>query len=80
MWVGTSKLGATFTSLHNVTFETCRLPQQEDVSCLVEDKDGNLWLGFDGEGLAYYDRKKKQLYFHFEKTGCYPFRYNCMFI
>ena len=57
MWVGTSKLGATFTSLHNVTFETCRLPQQEDVSCLVEDKDGNLRLGFDGEGLAYYDKK-----------------------
>lgn len=79
MWVGTSKLGATFTSLHNVTFETCRLPQQEDVSCLVEDKDGNLWLGFDGEGLAYYDRKKTTI-LSFRKTGCYPFRYNCMFI
>lgn len=57
MWVGTSK-GATFTSLHNVTFETCRLPQQEDVSCLVEDKDGNLWLGFDGKDWLTMTGKK----------------------
>lgn len=72
MWVGTSKLGATFTSLHNVTFETCRLPQQEDVSCLVEDKDGNLWLGFDGEGLAYYDRKKNNYTFISKKQDAIP--------
>lgn len=38
----------------------------------MEDKDGNLWLGFDGEGLAYYDRKKNNYTFISKKQDAIP--------
>ncbi|MDO4180168.1 MAG: two-component regulator propeller domain-containing protein [Bacteroidales bacterium] len=52
MWVGTGKQGVSFACLNDIAFSTHLLPGQEDVKCLQEDKEGNLWLGFDGEGLA----------------------------
>lgn len=72
MWVGTSKLGVTYTSLHTITFATMRLPKLEDVSCLVEDEKGNLWLGFDGEGIAYYEKPGKKYSFFSKEEGTIP--------
>ncbi len=72
MWVGTSKLGVTFACLYNVKFESSQLFQQEDISCLIEDQHGNLWLGFDGEGLAFYDKRKEEYTYFTQKKNSIP--------
>lgn len=72
MWVGTSKLGVAYTNLHNITFETYRLPKQEDVNCIIEDKKGNLWLGFDGEGIACYNKSQERYILFSKKEGSIP--------
>lgn len=59
MWVGTAKQGVSFASLNKITFSTCSLSGQEDVKCLQEDSEGNLWIGFDGEGLVRQDADRK---------------------
>ena len=52
MWIGTSKQGVTYTCLNSINFENHLCTYKEDVSSLLEDNNGNLWLGYDGEGIA----------------------------
>lgn len=52
VWIGTGKLGAAYANPGKTAFKTVAMPGQEDVKCLQEDKEGNLWIGFDGEGLV----------------------------
>lgn len=68
MWIGTGKQGVAYTSLNTIYFENIRCPQQEDVSCLLEDHEENLWFGFDGEGIARYD-KKQQKYIYYKSEN-----------
>lgn len=51
MWVGSAKLGAAFSDMSSPTFGLVSTGDYEDVSALVQDKMGNLWIGFDGEGI-----------------------------
>lgn len=58
IWIGTGKQGVAYSGLNNLIFENHYCPQLEDVSCFYEDGEGKLWLGFDGEGIASYDKVK----------------------
>ena len=51
MWVGSAKLGAAFADLNCPSFNLVSTGDYEDVSSLVEDTKGNLWIGFDGGGI-----------------------------
>ncbi len=52
MWVGTSKRGIAYASLDNTFFKRYNISEQDDISCVLEDQEGNLWLGSDGEGIT----------------------------
>ena len=56
MWVGSSKLGVAMTDLNSPTFNVVSTGEYEDVSSLVEDHQGNLWVGFDGDGVMMKTR------------------------
>lgn len=51
IWAGSAKLGATFADLNCPEFTHVSTENYEDVSALIEDSDGNLWIGFDGAGI-----------------------------
>ena len=51
MWVGSAKLGAAYADLSSPDFKHISTGIQEDVSSLLEDGQGNLWIGFDGDGI-----------------------------
>ena len=51
MWVGSAKLGVAFTDMSRPSFDLVGTDGFEDVSSLLLDRKGNLWIGFDGEGV-----------------------------
>lgn len=51
MWAGSAKLGAAYADLNSPDFIHIPVDGHEDVSALIEDIQGNLWIGFDGEGI-----------------------------
>ena len=51
IWAGSSKLGIAFADLNCPDFLHIDTGDHEDVSALLEDAQGNLWIGFDGGGL-----------------------------
>ena len=51
IWVGSAKLGAAFADLNCPEFTHVSTENYEDISALLEDKNGNLWIGFDGSGI-----------------------------
>ncbi len=53
MWVGTSKRGLAYTYLNNVSFNRQKISGVDDISCILEDHDGSIWLGSDGNGIAH---------------------------
>ena len=52
MWVGTSKLGIAFADMYGSNFNIVSTGPLEDVSSLLRDRQGNLWIGFDGGGIT----------------------------
>ena len=51
MWVGSSKLGIAFADMYGSNFDIVSTGPLEDVSSLLRDRQGNLWIGFDGGGI-----------------------------
>jgi len=61
MWIGTYKNGVSYYSEDIYKFSDAsnisEMPYS-DVNCFLEDPLGNLWIGSNGGGLLYYDRKQ----------------------
>ena len=51
MWVGSAKLGVAYTDMNSPRFNHISTGDYEDVSSLLQDGKGNLWIGFDGGGV-----------------------------
>lgn len=66
------KQGVAYAGLNNIVFENNRCPRQEDVSCLLEDNNENLWMGFDGEGIARYDKTDRTYTYYKSKDKLIP--------
>lgn len=69
MWVGTSKRGISYTCLNSPLFEKVDVLNLDDVSCVLEDGDGNLWFGTDGNGVACRRPSGEFLSWEREKGG-----------
>ena len=63
MWVGSAKLGAAYAILNSPDFNHVSTGDYEDVSSLIEDGQGNLWIGFDGEGIMMKSKTGNTTYF-----------------
>ena len=70
MWVGSAKLGVAFSDLSRPNFSLVSTGDHEDVNSLLQDSQGNLWIGFDGSGImrkspsgtvSYYSAALQQL-------------------
>ncbi len=51
IWAGSAKLGAAYADLNSPEFIHISTDNHEDVSALMEDAQGQLWIGFDGGGI-----------------------------
>ncbi|WP_300660946.1 sensor histidine kinase [Fluviicola sp.] len=57
-----------------------KFQHQSVVLCITTDKKGNVWIGFDGGGLARYDVSSKKMLFFGKKQGIPSnFIYNLLF-
>ena len=63
MWVGSAKLGVAMTDMNSPNFNVVSTGDMEDVNSLVEDRQGNLWIGFDGEGVMMKSKTGAVRYF-----------------
>ena len=52
MWVGSAKLGIAYTDMCSPRFNIVSTVESEDVSALLYDRSGNLWIGYDGGGVS----------------------------
>ena len=51
IWIGHNKVGLSYFHDSFCRFITMKYPQCSDITSMMEDKQGNLWLGTDGNGL-----------------------------
>lgn len=62
MWLGTYKKGVCYYHESIYKFKSLisssTIPYK-DINCFFETKDGNFWIGTNGGGLLFFDRKKE---------------------
>lgn len=61
MWVGTSKRGVAYTCLNNSSFTRAGSSALDDVSCILEDNEGDIWYGTDGSGIFRWQKNSGRI-------------------
>ena len=64
MWIGMSKRGIAYVDLSPQPFNINRMAGKEDISCMIDDGQGNIWIGYDGDGVVRLDKDGKQTYYN----------------
>ena len=72
MWVGSTKTGVAYANLHETTVEDITKEGMDDVSCMVEDRRGDLWVGVDGGGLFHLSASGQVMAHLTEENGQLP--------
>lgn len=72
MWVGTSKKGVAYTCLNTIIFERSDYSGLDDISCVLEDTDGNIWCGTDGNGIMREHQSSGRRDFYRASSGDIP--------
>jgi ligand-binding sensor domain-containing protein len=55
IWFATHRTGLIrFNGVYPESFRTINGLPEDKVNCIAEDKDGNLWFGFETKGIAMY--------------------------
>ncbi len=68
MWIGTFKRGVSYHHPHQLLFALYQRQRGQgqsalpfdDINQLLEDPKGNVWIGTNGGGLVYFDRKAER--------------------
>lgn len=60
LWIGTSKQGVLFADLAQTPIQRIVMPEGEDISCLIDDGKGALWMGFDSQGIGQINTSSGQ--------------------
>ena len=69
MWMGSAKQGVAYTNLNNTLFSLVSTGNREDINYITEDKQGNIWMGFDGDGVARQSPDGNFIYYNVENGG-----------
>ena len=60
LWIGTGREGVCYQQLNKIAFNTYPINNEEDITCILQDWKGNIWLGTDGKGLIKWNFGKEQ--------------------
>lgn len=69
MWMGSAKQGVAYTNLNNTLFSLVSTGNREDINYITEDRQGNIWIGFDGDGIARQSAGGNITYYNVENGG-----------
>ena len=72
MWAGLAKMGAAYADLNSPEFVHTITDGHEDVSALMDDEQGNLWIGFDGGGILFKEKGGSDTRHFSHKNGTLP--------
>lgn len=72
LWVGTNRNGAALSSTEGMNITQISIDINEDVKTVIENSDGDYWIGMDGKGLLKYSVSDGSIIHFSAKDGSIP--------